>query len=254
MTNFAVIAGATVIAATSIWTGNDPFVGKWKLDVSRSTIVDQMAVDVVGPNKYTFRFEGGPPETVLADGTDQPGLPGTTLSVKADDSRTLKVVRRQGGRIVVSAIWKISEDGRILRDAFTGIQPGGRAATTYYVYKRMSRTSGFVGNWESTTQPVGLKFELQIQPYGGEGLSFVRQGSVKSITFDGQDHPVASATEGATASGRRRSERALEFTDKNAGKFVDTQALTLSPDGKTLTINVHRAGQATPAVFVFARG
>lgn len=253
MAHLAAIAGVTAIAATGLWTAHDPFVGKWKLDVSRSTIVDQMAVEAAGPNKYTFRFEGNPPETVVADGTDQPGLPGTTLSVKAGDSHTLKVVRKQKGRIVVSALWKLSEDGRILHDAFTGMQPDGSTLTVNQVFNRMSGTSGFAGNWESTTKPLGLKFELQIQPYGGEGLSFVRQGSVKSITFDGQDHAVASAPEGATASGRRQSEWALEFTDKNKGKVVDTQAFTLSPDGKTLTINVHRTGQTIPSVFVFAR-
>jgi hypothetical protein len=253
MTHLAVIAGLTAIAATGLWTANDPFVGRWKLDVSRSTIVDQMVVEAAGPNKFTFRFEGGPAETILADATDQPGLPGTTLSVRADDSRTLKVVRKQEGRISVSAIWKLSEDGRILRDNFTGTQADGSTITVDYVYKRMSGTSGFAGNWESTTQPLGLKFELEIQPYGSEGLSFVRQGSVKSITFDGQDHAVASATEGATASGRRQSERAMEYTDKLGGKVVDTQALTLSSDGKTLTINKHKACQATPDVFVFAR-
>lgn len=253
MTHLAAFAGVTAIAATGLWTANDPFVGKWKLDVSRSVIVDQMMVEAAGPNKYTFRFEGGPAETILADGTDQPGLPGTTLSVKASDSHTLKVVRKQKGHIIVSAIWKVSEDGRILHDAFTGMQPDGSTITIDYVYKRMSGTSGFAGNWESTTQPLGLKFELHIQPYGGEGLSFVRQGSVKSITFDGQDHAVASATEGVTASGRRQSERAMELTDKNRGKVVDTQALTLSPDCKTLTINMHKAGQATPGVFVLTR-
>ncbi len=218
MTHLAVIAGVTAIAATGLWTANDPFVGTWKLDVSRSTIVDQMVVEAAGPNKYTFKFEGGPAETIVADGTDQPGLPGTTLSVTADDSRTLNVVRKEGGRIIVSAIWKLSEDGRILHDNFTGVQADGSTMTVDYVYTRMSGTSGFAGNWESTTQPVGLKFELQIQPFDGEGLSFVRQGSVKSITFDGQDHAVAGASEGATASGRRQSERAMEYTDKVAGK------------------------------------
>ena len=252
MAHLAVVASVTAIAATSLWTANDPFVGKWKLDVPRSVIVDQMVVEAAGPNKYTFRFEGGPAETILADGTDQPWVPGTTLSVTADDSGTLKVVRKQAGHIVISAVWKLSEDGAILHDTFSSTQPDGSTTTTDYVFKRMSGTSGFVGDWESTTQPVGLTFELQILPYGRQALSFVRQGSVKNITFDGQDHAV-STTGDATASGRRQSERALEFTDKNAGKVVDTQALTISPDDKTLTINVHRTGQVTPAVFVFAR-
>jgi hypothetical protein len=252
MSHLAVFVGATAIAS-GLWTANDPFVGKWNLDVSRSTIVDQMVVEAAGPNKYRFRFEGGPPETIVADGTDQPGVAGTTLSVKAGDSRTLEVVRKQGGRIVISAVWKVSDDGRTLHDIFTDMQSGEPAATTNYVYRRMSGTSGFAGDWESTTQPVGLKFELQIQPYGGEGLSFVRQGAVKSITFDGKDHPVASATQGATASGQRQNDRALMFTDKKEGVVVDTEEFALSPDGKTLTTTVHRAGQSTPAVFVFAR-
>jgi hypothetical protein len=220
---------------------------------SRSVVVDQVIVEAAGPNKYTFRFEGGPPETIVADGTDQPGIPGTTLAVKADDSRTLKVVRKQKGRIIVSANWKVSEDGRTLHDAFKELQPGGSTMTVDYLYKRTSGTSGFAGSWESTTKPVGLKFELQIQPYGGKGFSFVRQGSAKAIIFDGKDHPVANTGKGATASGRRQSERAMEFTDKKEGKVVDTQALTLSPDGKILTITVHRVGQTTPNTLVLVR-
>jgi hypothetical protein len=244
---------ATCLAISGLWTANDPFVGKWKLDASRSAIVDRMVVEAAGPNRYAFRFEGSPAETVVADGTDQPGLAGTTLSVKSEDSRTLKVVRKQAGRVVISAAWKVSEDDRTLRDDFTEMQPDGSSSTTHYVYRRTAGASGFVGAWESTTQPVGLKFELQIQPYGGQGLSFIRQGSVKSVPFDGQDHAVTGAVQGLTASGRRRGERAMEITDKIAGKGLDIQAFELSPDGKTLTMNVHRAGQAIPDVIVFQR-
>src|SRR5574340_357005 len=160
------------LAVSGFWTAQDPFVGKWKLDVSRSTIVDQMRVRSVGSNSYAFNFEGGPAETILADGTDQPGLPGTTLSVKAEGARTLKVVRKQDGRVVVSATWKLSDDGRTLHDAFTSVQPDGSTLTVDYVYRRMSGTSGFAGAWESTTKPVGVKLELGIEAYDSRGLSF----------------------------------------------------------------------------------
>jgi hypothetical protein len=247
-------AFATACLATSgLWTASDPFVGKWKLDVPRSVIVDRMVIETAGPNRYTFRFEGSPTETVVADGTDQPGVSGTTLAVKAEDSRTVKVVRKQAGKVIVSAAWKVSEDGRTLRDAFVSVQPDGSSSTTNYVYRRTSGASGFVGAWESTTQPVGLNYELQIQPYGGQGLSFVRQGGVKSVTFDGRDHAVAGAAQGQTASGRRRGERSMEVVDKIAGKGLDTQAFELSRDGKTLTMNIHRAGQTIPDALVFER-
>jgi hypothetical protein len=242
-----------VASMDTSWTANDPFVGKWKLNVSRSTIVDQMVVAAAAPNKYTFRFEGGPAETIRADGTDQPTLPGTTLSVKAQDSRTLKIVRKQGGRIVISAKWKLSEDGRILHDAFTGVQPNGSASTINYVYRRMSDGSGFFGTWESTTKPLGLIYELQIKPYGHAGLSFVAPGSVKSVTFDRKDHAVAAATHGPIASGQRQSARGLAFTEKTDGKVIDRRVLSIASDGKSMTMNVDKAGQSTPNVLVFER-
>ena len=83
-----VVLPASVPATSAPTQGaHDPFVGKWRLDVSRSTIVDAMRVEAVGPNKYRFSFEGAPAETIVADGTDQPGLSGTTLSVEAVDAR-----------------------------------------------------------------------------------------------------------------------------------------------------------------------
>jgi hypothetical protein len=241
------------LAASTFWTANDPFVGKWRVDVSRSTIVDEMRVEALGPNKYGFNFEGGPAETIVADGTDQPGLPGTTLSVKAEDARTLSVVRKQGGRILVSAMWRLSQDGRTLRDAFTSLQADGSRMTVDYVYRRMSGTSGFAGAWESTTKPVGLKLELAIQPYDNKGLSFVSPGSDKRVIFDGRDHAVPGAEDGLTLSGRRRGARAMEYMEKSRGKVEHARQFELSRDGRTLTETLRTAGQRTPDLFVFER-
>lgn len=247
------LAPALAMAASGLWTASDPFVGKWKLDVPRSVVVDRMVVEAAGPNRYTFRFEGSPAETVVADGTDQPGLLATTLAVKAQGPRTLTVVRRQAQQVVISAAWTLSPDDRTLRDAFTAMQPDGSSSTTNYVYRRMSAGARFVGAWESTTPPTGLIYQLQIQPLGGQGFAFIRQAGVKDVIFDGRDHAVPGGPPTATVSGRRRTERAMQYTDKVDGKVVDTQALALSPDAATLTINLHRIGQVTPDVLVFER-
>src|SRR5690349_13579628 len=207
---------AAALAASSLWTATDPFVGKWKLDVSRSTIVDQMRVESLGPNTYAFSFEGAPRESVIADGTDQPGLPGTTLSAKSADPRSLTIVRKKDGQVTVSANWTLSEDGRTLRDAFTSRQDDGSSLTVDYLYRRTSGTSGFAGTWESTTKPLGLTLELQIQPYGKNGLSFASPGSDKRVTFDGRDHPAAGSAD-ASFSGERPGPRALEYREKSGG-------------------------------------
>jgi hypothetical protein len=240
------------LSASSFWTANDPFVGKWRLDVSRSTIVDEMRVAAVGRGRYRFNFEGAPSETIVADGSDQPGLPGTTLSVKAEDPRTLTVVRKKDGRTIVSASWKLSQDGRTLRDTFTSLQPDGSRLTVDYLYRRTSGTSGFAGAWESTTKPVGLKIELGIHACDQRGLSFVSPGSDKNVAFDGREHLV-SAKDGLTVSGRRHGARALEYTEKKQGKVQRARNFELSLDGHTLTETVRIAGQATPDVLVFER-
>ena len=245
-----VAAGFAV--APTFWTASDPFVGQWRLDVSRSTIVDEMRVEAVGPNTYRFIFEGGPAETVLADGTDQPGLPGTTLSVKTEGARTLMVVRKQDGRKIVSATWKLSQDGDTLRDAFTSLQADGSSLTVNYLYRRMSGSSGFAGTWESTTNPIGLKLELGIQAYENSGLSFVSSGSEKRVIFDGQDHPVPGK-DGLTLSGCRNGARAMGYTEKNGGKVERVRQFALSRDGRTLTETFRGAGQRTSDVLVFER-
>jgi len=71
------------LVASILWAANDAFVGEWKLNPSKSKIdlTDQMEVEGVTGNKYAFDFGGGSAETIAPDGTDQPGIAGTTLSV-----------------------------------------------------------------------------------------------------------------------------------------------------------------------------
>jgi hypothetical protein len=126
-----------------------------------------------------------------------------------------------------------------------------------YVYIRTAGKSGFPGSWEDQSQKVNSAFELQIQPYQGDGISITNssEGSTKSVKFDGHDYPrqgkyVAS---GSVSSGRRVNARTLELTDKIKGRITDTQRFELSPDSKTMTITMHPAGQSKPNIFVLDR-
>jgi hypothetical protein len=244
---------ATAAVALPAWAATEPFAGKWKLDVARSTIVDDFQVKSLGSNRYAFNFEGGPTETVIADGTDQPGLPGTTLAVKAVGARNMTVVRKQGGHVLVSAIWTLSPDGQTLRDDFTNVQPDGSRLTTHYLYRRLSGSSGFPGTWESTTPPAGLNLEVRIEPDGGNGLSVATAGGEKTIVFDGRDHDLAGSRDGATLSARRSGPRGFEYTEKTAGKVERVHRFQLARDGRAFTETLRLAGQGRPDVLVFER-
>jgi hypothetical protein len=216
-----------------------------------------MKVESVGANKYAFDFGGGAAETIVADGTDQPGISGTTLSVTVEGPDTWKVVRKKHGRTLITATWKLSKNGKTLTDDFTGVQPNGSTFNLYYVYQRTTGRSGFAGTWESTTEKMNSVFEFQIQPYEGDGLSFINpaQDASQNMRFDGKDYSDVgpNVTPGSASSGRRVNERTLEITDKIKGKVVDTRQIELSADLKTLTMTVRPVGQSKPNILVFDR-
>jgi hypothetical protein len=245
------------LSTGTMWAANDPFVGKWKLDPAKSNLSDEMKVAAAGDNRYTFDFGAGQTETIVVDGTDQPGLFGTTLSVTADAPDTWKVVRKKDGRTMLTGIWKLSADGKTLTDTFRANQPDGTLTSLDYVYTRATAGSGFVGTWQSTSEKINSSFEIEIQPYGGDGLSFVTpaQKTTKSLKFDGKDYPSQgpNVLSGSASSAHRVNERHLEMTDKVEGKVIDTQQVEVSPDSNTLTMTVQPVGQSKPNVLVFDR-
>ena len=245
------------LATGTLWAASDPLVGKWKLDPSRSKITDLMRVAEAGPNKYSLIFNSGDFETVVADGTDQPALFGTTVSIIVAGPANWKVVRKQDGRTLLTGNWKLSEDGKTLTDAFTSNQPDGSKSTVNYVYIRTAGDSGFPGSWESQSDTVDSAFVLEIEPYEGDGYSFINpgQGSTKNMKFDGKEYPGQGkyVAPGSVSSGRRVNNRTLELTDKIKGRIADTQQFELSSDLKTLTITEHPSGQSKPNILVFDR-
>jgi hypothetical protein len=253
--------GFELLLLACLWTGalwavNDPFIGEWKLNPARSKLTDQMKVESVGANKYVFDFGGGS-ETILVDGTDQPGNFGSTLSVTVEGPDTWKVIRKKDGRMLITATWKLSEDGNKLTDDFTGIEPNGSTFNLNYVYKRTAGSSGFAGTWESTSETVNSVFVLQVRPYEGDGLSFIdpSEEETKNVKFDGKDYPNLgpNVAPGSASSVRRVNEQTLEMTDKINGKVMDDQQIELSSDLKTLTMTVHTVGRSEPNILVFER-
>jgi hypothetical protein len=253
---FRILASVVVLTGT-LWAATDPLAGNWKLNPAKSKLTDEMRVDAAGPNKYTFIFSGDNTETITSDGTDQPGLFGTTFAVTVLDEHHWKVVRKNAGKVTISAIWELSPDGNTLTDHFTGYRADGSTSNLLYVYSRIGGTSGFAGTWESREEQVNSKLELLIQPYEDGGLSFVTpaQKMTRSVNFDGKDYSGTGPNlpAGYTTSGRRMSGGSVELTDKINGKVLDTQQVEVSPDGKVLTVTTHIPGRTKPNVQVFER-
>jgi len=244
------------LATATLWAATDSFVGDWKLNPSKSKLIDLMKVESLGGNKYAFDFGIGA-ERIVVDGTDQPGAYGTVLSVAVEGPDTWRVVRKKDGRMVITATWKLSQDGNSLSDAYTEFVSNGSSSTVNFLYKRTAAGPGFAGTWESPVGMGNLESVFQIRPYEGDGLSFKHSSEegTRNLKFDGKDYPVVGrgAAQGSTSSARRVDERTLEITERLNGKITRTEQVELSPDLKTLTQTVRPVGQRDPNIFVFER-
>jgi hypothetical protein len=247
---------STLFISSTSSAASAPFVGDWKLNPARSRLTDVMKVESLGANKYMFNFGGGP-QSIVVDGTDQPGGSGSTLSVAAERPDTWKVIRKRDGRMLISAIWNLSEDGSTLTDHFTGFNANGSPHNLNYVYKRKGGGSGFAGEWVSTSETVNSVVTLQVRPYEDNGISFIEPSIsvTRNLKFDGKDYPNLgpNATPGATSSIRRVNEHALEMTCKMNGNLLYTQIIELSSDLKALTITRRTVGESETNVRVFER-
>jgi hypothetical protein len=247
---------AVCLATGMAWAAESPFIGEWKLDPSKGRRPDEMKVQSKGGNKYAFDFGGGA-ETIVVDGSDQPGSGGTLLSVKAEAPDTWIVERKKDGRLLLKATWKLSKDGSTLTDYYREFESDGSTVSMDYVYRQTGGGSGFAADWQSIKETMNSPFLMQVKEFQGDGLSFITpsQKETKNVKFDGKEYPNEgpNADRGASSSIRRVHERTLVITDKAGGKVTDTEEIELSADLKTLTITVHFAGRDKPNVMVFER-
>jgi hypothetical protein len=233
------------LASTVSWSPSDPFVGDWKLNLSRSPLTDQMVVERNGGKSYTFDFGGGP-ETLTINGAAQPShlYGGDALSV-ATKGDSWQIIRSKNGRTRISAIWNLSKDGSTLTDRFTSFNADGSPYTVTYVYKRKAPGSGFAGTWTGRSEAaVNYILLLQLRPYENGGLSIVDPTS----QFTGSMHFAASSV-------RRVNDHRLELMRRKKGDsdLSDFLRLELSTDGKMLTVATHAAAGVEPHVFEFDR-
>ena len=246
----------TLCLATCIaWAAESPFIGEWKLDPSKTRMPDEMKVESQGGNKYTFDLGAGA-ETIVVDGSDQPGAyGGTVLSVKAEAPDTWIVKRKKDGRLLIEAKWKLSNDGSTLTDNFRQFDSNGTTLGMDYVYRRSGGGSGFAGDWQSIKETMTSPLSMLVKEFQGDGLSFITRFRTRNVKFDGKDYPDegSSAAGGVSSSVRRVDERTLMITDKAAGNVTDTAEIGLSADLKTLTMTLRFPGRDKPNVMVFER-
>ena len=243
------------LIASTLWASDDPFCGKWKLNQAKSKISgEQMKIKDLGGNKYSITF-GNVTDTILADGSDQPVHFGRTTSIEPQGADTWKMVIKKDGKVVSSMTHTLSADGKTQTIKGTDMKPDGSTSDFSVDLKRVGSGSGWAGTWESTDVKITSPSEWEISPYESDGLTFNSPAyqDTLSMKFDGKDYEEKGPTvaPGSTSSGKRVNARTLDVTDKVKGQVMDRTMYEVSPDGKTLTLTIHDAGQPRAISIVY---
>ena len=151
---FVLVAILLMALPAAIASANDPFVGKWKLDVHRShypprACPKSMEIEMRPADagvwyhsdatygnggeihaEYTARYNG---KEVLVSGTRGLLLP---VSLKRLNSHVVVATYSRGMQVVATSKRVVSPDGRLMTITTTAVDAAGKKSTTLGVYRR----------------------------------------------------------------------------------------------------------------------
>jgi hypothetical protein len=246
----AILGFAGLIWAASL------FDGTWKLDLNTIQFPEKPTV-VVLQNGTFLCSTCDPKINVKADGTDQP-IPGSKavdkLAVKVVDDKTVEFTNKKGGKVVSKSREAVSADGKMLTIDFTEYPEGKPPVTGKETLIRVAAgpagSHAHSGSWRM--QKVNTENALTITYSGSsDGLmsSFPAFGTSYDAKFDGKDYPIKGDPAGATVSLTKVNDRSIDEIRKSDGKIVEVSHLTVSADGKTLTVKSENKVQGTTTTY-----
>ena len=251
---YSSLALACLLAGT-LWGADDPFCGKWKLNMEKSQFAgEQVKIQDLGGNKYKWTV-GDRTDTITFDGTDQPVHFGRTISMTPEGKDAWKMVVKKDGRVLSTMTHALSDGGKTQTIKGTETKPDGTTSDFDVVWKKLSGGTGLAGTWEEADVKFTSPDEWLIEAYEGDGLTFNTPAyqDVLSMKFDGKDYEEKgpNVAPDSASSGKRVNAHTLEVTDKVKGEVMDHTKFEVSPDGKTLTLTIHDAGQKKPLTVVY---
>ncbi len=248
------LCAALCVAAVS--HAQSPFDGTWRIDPGKAKF-DQKPFTVYLSQGWYHCVSCTPPYDVQADGQFHAvaGQAFDSQSVTIVDPHTLRFVSKKGDKTIEDDTVTVSADGKI-----TSIKSksyplnGGDAQDSSMKLKRVGTLPAGVhatsGNWvplNFTDTAADLSFTFKMD---GDQLSMTDPtGDSYTAKFDGSDYPYKSY--GANSVNLQKADaHTIIETDKRDGKVVGDSKMTVSADGKTITIVSHNPQNDTTSTFV----
>ncbi len=240
-----------------------PFDGTWKVYLDNLPPPSIVHADFTWElQKGTYQCSACPdmagPIQIKADGTDQP-VQGRrafdTLAIEVVDDKTIRATEKRDGKIVESVKNTLSADDKTLtRDTTSYLegskQPFTETTTLTRVAASPAGSHAISGSWQLQLPPVAPMQYTVTYKSSPDGLTMTTiSGQSFDAKFDGKDYPI-KGTAGRTVSLTRMSDISIDKTDKLDGMIVEVNHMTVSADGRTLTIKLENEAQGTTITLI----
>jgi hypothetical protein len=183
---------------------------------------------------------------VKADGKDQKvtGHPYLdSMNIKVVDDRTYEEVDKKNGKVVTTSKTWVSPDGNTLMFEFSdssassGAPVVGKGEATR-VDKGPAGAHAISGSWRmakmDSLSDNGLAFTYKVT---GDSLNMSNPtGQSYTAKLDGTDAPYKGDPGTTSVSVKQVDKNTIEETDKRDGKVITVSRMTVSADGKSMTL------------------
>jgi hypothetical protein len=181
---------------------------------------------------------------VKADGQDQPvsGQSYDTISVKEVDAKTLAYTAKKAGTVDFDQTRTVSADGKTLTVKTTshpksGGDPVITTVTATLVGPAPSGVHATSGSWRiGKIQQSDNGLTTTYKSNGDELTMTQPTGETYTAKLDGTDAPVTGAYSYNSVSLKKIDAHTIEETDKRDGTVTGVAKMTVSPDGKKMTV------------------
>jgi len=257
--NGCIVRALLLVAAMScaaVCQAQSPLDGTWQINAAKSKL-DQKPFTIYTSQGWYHCVSCTPAYDNAADGQLHPvaGQSFDEESVTIVDPHTIAFVDQKDGKTIAESKGTVSANGKLLTFKTTSYPLNGSAPqSSSMTLKRVGTLPAGVhatsGNWVPVNfNDTAADLAFTIKTDGDQLTMTDPTGDSYTAKFDGNDYPYKSY--GANAVSLKRIDaHTFEETDKRDGKVISVQKMTVSPDGKTMTIVAHDPQRDTTSTFI----
>ena len=246
----------------SVVMAQSSFDGTWKVDLSKVQMPKKPDVLLLQNGMYECKT-CAPAVSVKADGNDHPvtGHPYfDMMAITVVDDHTIQESQKKDGKVVATSKTVVAPDGKTATFEFsdssdTNAAPVTGNGTMPRVAAGPKGSHAISGSWRTTSygnvSDNALTFTYKVD---GDTVSMTSPtGQSYTAKLDGSDAPYAGDRGITSVSAKKLGKNGMEETDKRDGKVVSVAKMTVSADGKMMSIAVNDMLRGSTTSFVASK-